>query len=152
MTPSTAFCFARLRHYRTFYSPTPQHAYTPISTKLTYRNTESIRTLHTPTVSMFRRVAAAVPSQAGRVLSTVARPNIASPIRTAAPILASAGRRQYHEKDRFLFCAMRDSGELVAMDPITSDMLPMPRNSLSSALLECPANMHSTARSLQPPT
>jgi len=46
---------------------------------------------------MFRRVAAAVPSQAGRVLSTV-RPNIASPIRTAAPTLASAGRRQYHEK------------------------------------------------------
>jgi len=48
---------------------------------------------------MFRRIAAAVPAQAGRVLSTSARPNIASPIRTAAPATASAnGRRQYHEK------------------------------------------------------
>ncbi|KAH7091185.1 NifU-like N terminal domain-containing protein [Paraphoma chrysanthemicola] len=47
---------------------------------------------------MFRRVAAAVPAQAGRVLCTAARPNIASPIRTAAPTLAATGRRQYHEK------------------------------------------------------
>jgi len=48
---------------------------------------------------MFRRIAAAVPAQAGRVLSTSARPNIASPIRSAAPItLVSNGQRQYHEK------------------------------------------------------
>ncbi|KAF2822803.1 iron sulfur cluster assembly protein-like protein 1 [Ophiobolus disseminans] len=49
---------------------------------------------------MFRRVAAAVPSQAGRVLATAARPSIASPIRTAAPALSASGRRQYHEKDK----------------------------------------------------
>ncbi|KAF2134536.1 iron sulfur cluster assembly protein-like protein 1 [Dothidotthia symphoricarpi CBS 119687] len=49
---------------------------------------------------MFRRVAAAVPAQAGRVLSTVARPSIASPLRTAAPAVSVAGRRQYHEKDK----------------------------------------------------
>lgn len=48
---------------------------------------------------MFRRVVAAVPAQAGRVLLTGARPSIASPIRTAAAPTASAiGRRQYHEK------------------------------------------------------
>jgi hypothetical protein len=49
---------------------------------------------------MFRRVAAAVPAQAGRVLATAARPSIASPLRTAAPTVAAAGRRQYHEKDK----------------------------------------------------
>ncbi|EUC51357.1 hypothetical protein COCMIDRAFT_79874 [Bipolaris oryzae ATCC 44560] len=48
---------------------------------------------------MFRRVAAAVPAQAGRVLATAARPSIASPIRTAAPAVSAVGRRQYHEKD-----------------------------------------------------
>jgi Fe-S cluster assembly scaffold IscU len=47
---------------------------------------------------MFRRVAAAVPAQAGRVLATAARPSIASPIRTAAPTASTIGRRQYHEK------------------------------------------------------
>ena len=47
---------------------------------------------------MFRRVAAAVPSQAGRVLSTAARPNLASRIRTTAPAVNTAGRRHYHEK------------------------------------------------------
>lgn len=47
---------------------------------------------------MFRRVAAAVPAQASRVLSTTVRPNIASPLRTAAPALSTTGRRQYHEK------------------------------------------------------
>jgi Fe-S cluster assembly scaffold IscU len=48
---------------------------------------------------MFRRVAASVPAQAGKVLSTTARPNIASPIRTAAPVTVSLnGRRNYHEK------------------------------------------------------
>lgn len=47
---------------------------------------------------MFRRVAAAVPSQAGRVLCTAARPNIASPVRTTAPAVSAIGRRQYHEK------------------------------------------------------
>ncbi|KZM25391.1 iron ion binding [Ascochyta rabiei] len=56
---------------------------------------------------MFRRVAAAVPAQAGRVLATAARPSITSPIRTAAPALSAAGRRQYHEKDKSLFCATR---------------------------------------------
>jgi hypothetical protein len=82
-------------------------------------------TLHTPIINMFRRVATAVPSQAGRVLSTVARPNLASPIRTAPPTLTSAGRRQYHEKDKFHFCAKNEEGflELVAMNPNTSVML-----------------------------
>lgn len=47
---------------------------------------------------MFRRVAAAVPAHAGRVLLASARPNIASPIRTAAPALSAVGRRHYHEK------------------------------------------------------
>jgi len=47
---------------------------------------------------MFRRVAAAVPAQAGRALATAARPNIASPLRTAAPAVVGTGRRQYHEK------------------------------------------------------
>ncbi|EUC30124.1 hypothetical protein COCCADRAFT_104727 [Bipolaris zeicola 26-R-13] len=51
---------------------------------------------------MFRRVAAAVPAQAGRVLATAARPSIASPIRTAAPAVSAVGRRQYHEKDKFI--------------------------------------------------
>ncbi|KAH6840283.1 iron sulfur cluster assembly protein-like protein 1 [Alternaria alternata] len=49
---------------------------------------------------MFRRVAAAVPAQAGRVLATAARPSIVSPIRTAAPAVSAVGRRQYHEKDK----------------------------------------------------
>jgi len=47
---------------------------------------------------MFRRVAAAVPAQAGRVLATTARPSIVSPIRTAVPAVSAVGRRQYHEK------------------------------------------------------
>jgi Fe-S cluster assembly scaffold IscU len=47
---------------------------------------------------MFRRVAAAVPAQAGRVLAAAARPSIVSPIRTAAPAVSAVGRRQYHEK------------------------------------------------------
>ena len=55
---------------------------------------------------MFRRVAAAVPAQAGRVLATAARPSIASPIRTAVPTVSAAGRRQYHEKDKSHLCAM----------------------------------------------
>ncbi|KAF1357898.1 iron sulfur cluster assembly protein-like protein 1 [Lizonia empirigonia] len=54
---------------------------------------------------MFRRVATAVPAQAGRVLATAARPSIASPIRTAAPTVSAVGRRQYHEKDKSPFCA-----------------------------------------------
>lgn len=49
---------------------------------------------------MFRRVAAAVPAQAGRALATAARPSIVSPIRTAAPAVSAVGRRQYHEKDK----------------------------------------------------
>lgn len=49
---------------------------------------------------MFRRVAAAVPAQAGRLVATAARPSIASPVRTAAPAVAAVGRRQYHEKDK----------------------------------------------------
>jgi hypothetical protein len=49
---------------------------------------------------MFRRVAAAVPAQAGRVLATAARPSIVSPVRTAAPVVSAVGRRQYHEKDK----------------------------------------------------
>jgi len=48
---------------------------------------------------MFRRIASVVPAQAGRIISTSARPNIVSPVRAAAPVTASAnGRRCYHEK------------------------------------------------------
>ncbi|KAF2734719.1 iron sulfur cluster assembly protein-like protein 1 [Polyplosphaeria fusca] len=48
---------------------------------------------------MFRRVASVVPAHAGRVLSTGARPIIASPVRAVAPLTAPVnGRRQYHEK------------------------------------------------------
>ncbi|KAF1832477.1 iron sulfur cluster assembly protein-like protein 1 [Decorospora gaudefroyi] len=57
---------------------------------------------------MFRRVAAAVPAQAGRVLATAARPNIASPLRTAAPAVAAVGRRQYHEKDKLTAAVLLD--------------------------------------------
>ncbi|KAF2495146.1 hypothetical protein BU16DRAFT_486406 [Lophium mytilinum] len=49
---------------------------------------------------MFRRIATTVPATAGRVLSSAARPSLASPIRTAAAP-ASIGvnsRRTYHEK------------------------------------------------------
>ncbi|EOA84917.1 uncharacterized protein SETTUDRAFT_91320 [Exserohilum turcica Et28A] len=60
---------------------------------------------------MFRRVAAAVPAQAGRVLATAARPSIASPIRAAVPAVSAAGRRQYHEKDRLPIAPlMRNAG------------------------------------------
>jgi iron-sulfur cluster assembly enzyme ISCU, mitochondrial len=46
-----------------------------------------------------RRVAAAVPAQAGRLLSTATRPNIASPLRTRASAATSIpARRNYHEK------------------------------------------------------
>jgi len=48
---------------------------------------------------MFRRVAAAAPSQAARALTTVARPSIRSSIRTSAPAVFSQPiRRSYHEK------------------------------------------------------
>lgn len=48
---------------------------------------------------MFRRVAATVPAQVGRIAAASVRPTIVSPIRTAAPaIVSSNGRRQYHEK------------------------------------------------------
>ncbi|KAH9869410.1 iron-binding protein [Plenodomus lingam] len=47
---------------------------------------------------MFKRVAAALPTQVGRVLCTAARPTVASPFRTAAPSVSAVGRRQYHEK------------------------------------------------------
>ena len=48
---------------------------------------------------MFRRVAAAVPAQAGKVLATASRPNIAPRFRAAAPVTVSVnGQRNYHEK------------------------------------------------------
>jgi hypothetical protein len=109
MTPSTALRLSLFDIVTTATSLPP----TPPSTKLTNpsnpcdNNTEYLKTPHTSTSIMFRRVAAAVPAQAGRVLSTVARPNIASPIRASAPTLASAGRRQYHEKDKSYLCAIR---------------------------------------------
>ena len=74
---------------------------------------------------MFRRVAAAVPAQAGRVLASAARPSIASPLRTAAPTVAAAGRRQYHEKDKSYLCAvaMTDRKEKAAVLGDTSEPL-----------------------------
>jgi len=49
---------------------------------------------------MFRRIATTAPAKAaGRVLSSCARPHIASPVRTAAPATVSiTSRRTYHEK------------------------------------------------------
>jgi hypothetical protein len=91
---------------------------------------------------MFRRVAAAVPSQAGRVLSTVVRPNIASPVRTAVPTLASAGRRQYHEKDMFIPLRHEIYEGRVAMTSARSDPT---LSSLQHASAERSANTHSTA-------
>jgi hypothetical protein len=107
MTASTA-CVNSIphHHHRTSLPPTPPLSHSPIPPKFIDNNTEYLKN-HTSTAIMFRRVAAAVPSQAGRVLSTVARPNIASPIRTAAPTLVSAGRRQYHEKDKSPLCTAR---------------------------------------------
>jgi len=151
MTTSTAFCFVRLRHYRTLLSPTPSHLHPPISTQQFNYNTIHPNTTHTSTITMFRRVAAAVPSQAGRVLSTV-RPNIASPIRTAAPTLASAGRRQYHEKDKSFSRAIVNYRETRwRRVPIPRKCLRRPlhldAHTLSDAQLTCA----STARPLQPP-
>ncbi|KAF2625176.1 iron sulfur cluster assembly protein-like protein 1 [Macroventuria anomochaeta] len=71
---------------------------------------------------MFRRVAAAVPAQAGRVLATAARPSIASPLRTTAPTVSAAGRRQYHEKDKSHLCAM------ALTSPALLDHYSRPRN------------------------
>jgi len=55
-------------------------------------------TTHLPI--MFRRIATTAPAKAaGRVLSSGARPHIASPVRTAAPAIVSiTSRRTYHEK------------------------------------------------------
>jgi Fe-S cluster assembly scaffold IscU len=48
---------------------------------------------------MFRRLIAVVPAQAGRVLSTGARPNVASLVRAVTPAIAGVNsRRSYHEK------------------------------------------------------
>jgi len=48
---------------------------------------------------MFGRVIAVVPAQAGRVLSTGARPNVTSLVRAVTPATAGANsRRSYHEK------------------------------------------------------
>ncbi|KAJ4987719.1 Iron sulfur cluster assembly protein 1, mitochondrial [Stagonosporopsis vannaccii] len=71
---------------------------------------------------MFRRVAAAVPAQAGRVLATAARPSIVSPLRTAAPTISVAGTRQYHEKDKSHCCAM------MLTSPALLDHYNRPRN------------------------
>jgi Fe-S cluster assembly scaffold IscU len=65
---------------------------------------------------MFRRVAAAVPAQAGRVLATAARPSIASPLRTAAPTVSAAGRRQYHEKVLDHYSRPRNVGSMSKTD------------------------------------
>ncbi|KAF2012207.1 FeS cluster assembly scaffold IscU [Aaosphaeria arxii CBS 175.79] len=63
---------------------------------------------------MFRRVASAVPAQAGRVLASGARPNIASPIRRAAPAtVVATSRRQYHEKDKLPFPAFSNNHSLL---------------------------------------
>ncbi|KAF3045179.1 iron-binding protein [Didymella heteroderae] len=78
---------------------------------------------------MFRRVAAAVPAQAGRVLATAARPSIASPLRTAAPTVSASGRRQYHEKDKSHICATQMMGAVwQASEPSLLDHYSRPRN------------------------
>ncbi|KAF2088417.1 iron sulfur cluster assembly protein-like protein 1 [Saccharata proteae CBS 121410] len=53
---------------------------------------------------MFRRAIAAAPVQAGKLLASAARPQIASPLRATTPALAGANaRRSYHEKDMSSF-------------------------------------------------
>ncbi|KAF2147518.1 uncharacterized protein K452DRAFT_8413 [Aplosporella prunicola CBS 121167] len=48
---------------------------------------------------MFRRAVAVAPVQAGKLLTSAARPQIASPLRAAAPaVLNATSRRSYHEK------------------------------------------------------
>jgi hypothetical protein len=123
MTPSTAL---RLLHSSTsslLLPPSYLHHHRPNFTDINQKRYRYLTTPHTPTTIMFRRVATAVPVQAGRVLSTVARPNIASHVRTSAPTLASAGRRQYHEKDKSCLCAMSVLGEMVATERIPSGTL-----------------------------
>jgi Fe-S cluster assembly scaffold IscU len=66
---------------------------------------------------MFRRVAAVVPAQAGRIISTGARPSIASPVRTAAAATVSANsRRQYHEKVLDHYSKPRNVGSMSKTD------------------------------------
>jgi hypothetical protein len=98
---------------------------------------------------MFRRVAAAVPAQAGRVLATAARPSIASPLRTAAPTVAAAGRRQYHEKDKSFLCAPAMTSRKPALLGDTSE--PLLLSTIAITIPERQANTPSTARPLQPP-
>lgn len=47
---------------------------------------------------MFRRAVATAPAQASKLLTSAARPQIASPLRTAAPAITVNTRRSYHEK------------------------------------------------------
>lgn len=66
---------------------------------------------------MFRRVAAAVPAQAGRVLASAVRPNIASPARALVPATVNAtGRRQYHEKVLDHYSRPRNVGSMSKTD------------------------------------
>lgn len=65
---------------------------------------------------MFGKVAAAVPAQAGRALATATRPNIASPICTAAPAVSAIGRRQYHEKVLDHYNRPRNVGSMSKVD------------------------------------
>lgn len=81
-------------------TPTPTSTRYPNRCQNTKSTPQNLETPHISTTTMFRRVAAAVPAQAGRVLATAARPSIVSPIRTAAPAVSAVGRRQYHEKDK----------------------------------------------------
>ncbi|KAI4634273.1 iron-binding protein [Alternaria ethzedia] len=60
----------------------------------------NLKTPHTSIATMFRRVAAAVPAQAGRVLATAARPSIVSPIRTTAPAVAAVALLDHYNKPR----------------------------------------------------
>ena len=108
---------------------------------------KTITNTRTHLLAMFRRVATAVPAQAGRVFATAARPSIASPLRTAAPTVSAAGRRQYHEKDKSHLCATQ------MMDEAWQVSEPFPsRNShpsLAPRRVGRPANICSTARPLQ---
>lgn len=85
-------------------SPHPQRNtlhYTPITTNLCTATNSTYHILpHTTSSStMFRRAIATAPAQASKLLSAAARPQIASPLRTATPAVAVNARRSYHEKD-----------------------------------------------------
>lgn len=144
----TSFPFDVVDPHYTITTYTHASSLRPLITINRLQHPKHITTTHTHLFAMFRRVAAAVPAQAGRVLASAARPSIASPLRTAAPAVSAVSRRQYHEKDKSHLCAM----PVMVEGWQGSETIPSRTSypSLSCNSLERPANTHSTPRPLQP--